>query len=76
MKQYYIGQPIVHLNRFWRVIRIGSDRIEIKSCNSNDRGFHRITTLDREPKPQRLDFNSLDYKGLTNLDLEVLLYLA
>ena len=45
MKKYYIGQHIVYLNRYWKVIRIGSDRIEIKSCKPNDRGFHRITTL-------------------------------
>ena len=59
MKQYYIGQPIVHLNRFWKVIRIGSDKVEIKSCKSNDKGFHRITTLI---------FNNTPYKNIPTTD--------
>lgn len=63
MTQYYIGQCIVHLKRYWKVIGIESDRIEIKSLRPNDKGFYRITTLYK-------------YKELTDSDLKVLISLS
>ena len=67
MKQYYIGQHIVYMKRYWVVVKIFKDKIEVRSLKANKHGWHRMLTLyDDIPTPTSWAIKASEYKNMLN----------
>ena len=67
MKQYYIGQHIVYMKRYWVVVRISKDKVEIKSLKPNAKGWHRMLTFYKDnPIPTNWAIKMSEYKNMLN----------
>ncbi len=65
MRQYYIGQHIVYMKRYWVVTKISRDSIEVKSLKSNAKGWHRMLTFYNDiPTPMNWAVKISDYEAL------------